>query len=270
MRGVGPLAAHSTGRRRFDLSRESESNLVARRRVGVLVPSANSTVEPDFVLAAPKHVTVHANRIGWEAKNLTEDEAIVDRMNARVEEAASNLAAARVDVIAYGFATGSFYRGLDYAARLLERLQKATGVPTVATSPAMVDALRTFGARRLTVTSPYPEWNNQRLRAYLEAAGFQVLNVAGEPRAAAGGFPVMSDQEPNDVVEFCVRVCESRADALLISCTMWRALEAAGELERRLGIPVVTANQATIWAAFRKLGVSQPIAGLGSLLEKLG
>lgn len=63
--------------------------MVARRRVGVLVPSANSTVEPDFVLAAPKHVTVHANRIGWEAKNLTEDEAIVDRMNARVEEAAS-------------------------------------------------------------------------------------------------------------------------------------------------------------------------------------
>lgn len=215
--------------------------MVARRRVGGLVPTANSTVEPDFVLAAPKHVTVHANRIGWDAKNLTEDEAIVDRMNARVEEAASNLAAARVDVIAYGFATGSFYRGLDYAARLPERLQTATGVPAVAASPAMVAALRAFGARRVTVTSPYP---------------------------AAGGFPAMSDQDPDDVVEFCVRVCESRADALLISCTMWRALEAAGELERRLGIPVVTANQATIWAAFRKLGVSQPIAGLGSLLEK--
>ncbi len=250
--------------------REPEHDMVARRRIGVLVPSANSTVEPDFVLAAPKHVTIHANRIGWEAKNLVEDEAIVDRMNASVEEAARNLAAARVEVIAYGFATGSFYRGLDYAARLLERLHTATGIPAVAASPAMVDALRSFGARRLTVTSPYPEWNNQRLRAYLEAAGFQVLNVAGEPRAAAGGFPTMSDQEPNDVVEFCVRVCEAQADALLISCTMWRALEAAGELERRLGIPVVTANQAAIWAAFRALGVNQPNAGLGSLLGTLG
>src|SRR5260370_34673774 len=154
--------------------------------------------------------------MGWEGKNLCEGEAIVDGMNARVEEAASNLSAARVDVIAYGFATGSFYRGLDYAARLLERLHKATGVPTVAASPAMVDALRAFGARRLTVTSPYPDWNNQRLRAYLEAAGFQVLNVAGEPRAAASGFPAMSDHEPDDVLEFCVRVCESRADALVI------------------------------------------------------
>lgn len=51
---------------------------------------------------------------------------------------------------------------------------------------------------------------------------------------------------------------------------MWRALEAAAELERRLGIPVVTANQATIWAAFRALGMRHPVAGLGSLLESLG
>ena len=244
--------------------------MAARRRVGVLVPSANSTVEPDFVLAAPERVTVHANRIGWAAQNLTEDEAIVDRMNERLEEAASNLAAARVEVIAYGFATGSFYRGPDYAARLLERLEKTSGVPAVAASPAMVDALRIFGARRLSVTSPYPDWNNQRLRTYLEATGFEVLNVVGEPRAAAGGFPAMSDQEPDDVVQFCMRVCEPLADALLISCTMWRAFEAAAELERRLGLPVVTANQATIWATFRALGLRQPIRGFGSLLETLG
>jgi len=132
--------------------REPEHDMVARRRIGVLVPSANSTVEPDFVLAAPRHVTIHANRIGWGAKNLVEDEAIVDRMNASVEEVASNLAAARVDVIAYGFATGSFYRGLDYAAHLLERLHTATGVPAVAASPAMVDALRSFGALPLDQT----------------------------------------------------------------------------------------------------------------------
>lgn len=154
--------------------------MTARRRVGVVVPSANSTVEPDFVLAAPKQVTVHANRIGWEAKNLNEDEAIVDRMNAGVTEAARNLAAARVEVIAYAFATGSFYRGLDYASQLVEQIESATGVPAVATSPAMVEALRALGARRLTVTSPYPEWNNQQLRAYLEAAGFRILNIAGE------------------------------------------------------------------------------------------
>ena len=79
----------------------------------------------------------------------------------------------------------------------------------------------------------------------------------------------MSDQTPEDVVEFCADVCDARADALLVSCTMWRALEVVGELERRLGIPVVTANQATIWASFRKLGLHHPIYGFGRLLEML-
>jgi hypothetical protein len=51
-----------------------------------IVPSANRTVELDFVLTAPK-VTVHADRIGWEAKNLNEDGAMVDQMNAGIEEA---------------------------------------------------------------------------------------------------------------------------------------------------------------------------------------
>ena len=87
-------------------------------------------------------------------------------MNAGVEEAASYLGAARVEVIAYGFATGSFYRGLNYATQLMERISKAGGVAAVAASPAMVEALRSFGAMSLSVASPYPEWNNQRLRAY--------------------------------------------------------------------------------------------------------
>ena len=80
------------------------------------MPSANSTVEPDFVLAAPKHVTIHANRIGWEAQNLVENEAIVDRMNASVEEAASNLAAAVPAAPAGGGVRGWGRNGLGTAA----------------------------------------------------------------------------------------------------------------------------------------------------------
>jgi maleate isomerase len=54
---------------------------------------------------------------------------------------------------------------------MLELIRREAGVPAVATSPSVVEALRFFGARRLSVATPYPEWNNQRLRAYLEAQG---------------------------------------------------------------------------------------------------
>jgi len=139
----------------------------------------------------------------------------------------------------------------------------------VATSPSVVEALRSFGARRISVATPYPEWNNQKLRAYLEAHGFDVLNVDGEPRAAASGNQGINDQDPESVVEFASRACRPDADALLCSCTAWRSVEAVAAIEGRTGKPVVTSNQSTIWASLRVLGVTQPITGFGRLLERL-
>ena len=137
----------------------------------------------------------------------------------------------------------------------------------MATTPSVVAALRAFGVRRISVATPYPDWNNQRLRAYLEAEGFDVLNVDGEPDAAASGNQGINDQSPESVVAFASRVCRAEADALLCSCTAWRAVEAVDALERRTGKPVVTSNQATIWMALGAIGVSEPVRGFGRLFE---
>ena len=99
--------------------------------------------------------------------------------------------------------------------------------------------------------------------------GFEVLTVDGEPIAAASGNQGINDQEPESVVEFATRMCRPQADALLCSCTAWRALEAVDPIEQKLGKPVVTSNQATIWAAFRAIGVDPRIRGYGRLLERL-
>jgi len=193
----------------------------------------------------------------------------MDRMNGEIESGAKYLATASVNVVAYGCTTGSFYRGPGYDRELIETITKAAGVPAVAAAPAVVEALRHFGARRISVATPYPEWNNQRLRAYLEASGFEVLNVEGEPRAAASGNQGINDRDPEEVVAFAARVCRPEADALLCSCTAWRSVEAVAELERRTGKPVVTSNQASIWMAFRALGLTTPLKGFGRLLESL-
>ena len=146
---------------------------------------------------------------------------------------------------------------------------RAAGVPAVATSPSVVEALRFFGARRVSVATPYPDWNNTQLRAYLESLGFEVLNVEGEPGAAASGNQGINDHDPEEVVAFASRVCRPEADVLLCSCTAWRSVEAVAELERRTGKPVVSSNQASIWAALRALKLTPRITGYGRLLESL-
>ena len=238
-----------------------------RTRIGVMVPSTNTSFEADFQMVAPRDVTIHGQRL-W----LTNDAlgaAGMDRMNSEVESGARYLATAKVDVIAYGCTTGSFYRGPGWDREMLEIIKNAAGVPAVATSPSVVEALRFFGARRVSVATPYPEWNNKQLRTYLEAMGFDVLNVEGEPQAAASGNQGINDRDPEEVVAFAPKVCRPEADVLLCSCTAWRSLEAVGELERRTGKPVVTSNQASIWAAYRAIGLKPKIIGFGRLLESL-
>jgi maleate isomerase len=238
-----------------------------RKRIGVMIPSTNTTCEADFQMTAPQGVTIHGQRM-W-ITNDAEGEASMERMNADIESGARYLATAKVDVIAYGCTTGSFYKGLGWDKEMLARIERAAGVPAVATSPSAVAALRFFGAKKLSVASPYPQWNNNKLRAYLEANGFEVLNVDGEPVAAKAGPQGINDQDPESVIEFASHVCRQEADVLFCSCTAWRSLEAVEALEKRTGKPVVTSNQATIWAAFRKIGVHQPIHGFGKLLQSL-
>jgi maleate isomerase len=225
-----------------------------RTRIGVMVPSTNTTFEADFQLVAPRDVTIHGQRM-W-LTNDAEGQAGMDRMNGEIETGARYLATAHVDVVAYG-------------RELIETIERGAGVPAVAAAPAVVAALRHFGARRLSVATPYPDWNNQRLRAYLEASGFEVLNVEGEPVAAKSGNQGINDRDPDEVVAFAARACRPEADALLCSCTAWRSVEAVAELERRTGKPVVSSNQASIWAAFRALGRAPEIRGFGRLLESL-
>ena len=241
--------------------------MAIRTRIGVMVPSTNTTCEGDFQLVADRNVTIHGQRL-WLTNDFGGDDDF-NRMNSEIESAARYLATAGVHAIAYGCTTGSFYKGLGWDEEMMEVIQKASGVPAAATSPSVVAALRFFGAKRISVATPYPSYNNEKLRAYLEAQGFEVLNLEGEPVAAASGNQGINDQDPESVVEFASSICREDADALLCSCTAWRSLEAVDELEKRTGKPVVSSNQATIWATYRNLGISEPVRGYGKLLESL-
>src|SRR5437870_11906558 len=235
--------------------------MAARRRIGVMVPSTNTTCEADFQLVLPRSYTVHGQRL-WLTNDALGEEGML-RMNGEIESGARYLATAHVDAISYGCTTGSFFKGPGWDREMIALIEKTAGVPAVATSPSVVEALRSFGARRISVATPYPEWNNQKLRAYLEAHGFHVLNVDGEPRAAASGNQGINDQDPESVVEFASRACRPDADALLCSCTAWRSVEAVAAIEGRTGKPVVSSHQSTIWASQRVHRVTPPITGFG-------
>src|SRR3954464_14112666 len=136
------------------------------KRIGLMVPSSNTTVEPEFYRALPRSVTLHTARL-----YLTRiaPEAIL-QMIEDMERQAKLLASADVDVIVLGATAPSLLKGLGYDRELIRNIEKATGRTATTPSTALVEAIRHVGARRVVLGSAYDEKVNGIAKAFLEAS----------------------------------------------------------------------------------------------------
>lgn len=229
-----------------------------RLRIGMLVPSGNVIIEPQVNAMLPQGVALYATRLPLTGSS----EAELLAMAENVEGPARLLAHARVDQIAFNCtAVSTFSKEMETS--ITRRIGQATGLPVLATSEALVAALRALGARRIMLLSPYLQAINDREVAFLEAAGFQVL---GETGLGLNTNAEMAALPPDTWLDLAKRHREDRADAWLVSCTAVRSAEVIEDLERELGRPVVTSNQALVWHCLRTAGIADRVEGFGSLL----
>jgi maleate cis-trans isomerase len=59
------------------------------------------------------------------------------------------------------------------------------------------------------------------------------------------------------------------ADAIVLSCTEMRSVEAIARLENEVGKPVISSNQAMAFQALQLAGIGDAVAGFGQLLERV-
>src|SRR5260370_1070809 len=161
----------------------------------------------------------------------------------------------------------TFYRGSHCHDELLAKLRRATGLRVSTMSQAVVDGLRSFGARRIAVATAYADDVNNRLKGFLTAQGFEVLALEG---FGLFGFGEPGNKSEADIIALGSKVCSAAqgAEGLLISCGGLRTLGVAKPLEERHDIPVVSSTQAAFLAALRLVGESGHVAGRGRLLEQ--
>ena len=234
------------------------------KRVGVILPSTNTTVEADFFRMAPMGVTVHFQRI-LRKSGLIGDYKIQEEMNREIDAAASMLATGHPDIIAYACTGGSVLKGIGYDQELIAGMKAASGVAAVTTASAVVDALNWMGIKKISIATPYGDDENRRIQVFLRDSGFTVLNIQGDPSTSNKDVSETSEEASDSVRTFAASVCQMEAEALFCACTAWQSLEIVEELEYQLSKPVLTANQVTMWSALRKIGLLQPIIGFGRL-----
>ena len=181
--------------------------------------------------------------------------------------AARELAATRPKAIMVIGTSLTFYRGFEAHEQLLSQLRELTGLPVSTMSAAVVDGLRTLGARKIAVCTAYGDEVNRRLRDFLVASGFEVLALRG---FGLEEFGAPSRKSEEDIIELAGKVCaEARgAQGLLISCGGLRTLPVGKTVEERFGVPVVSSTPAAFWKAMRIAGESGQVSGYGRLLEQ--
>jgi maleate cis-trans isomerase len=234
-----------------------------RGRIGLLVPSINTTMETEFWRIAPHGVSVHAARIAGGRHGTPEELRGMERAS---QDAAREVAMVEPDVVVYGCTSGSFFEGPDWNSRICAQLSEITRAPTVTTAGAMAQCLLAGGHRKVAVVTPYVELTNERLKDFLRAFGIRVTHL--------GTFDMLdmfdhAKIEPEEIYRKVRATDSDEAEALFVACTQLRALEVLDLLERDLGKPVYSAVQASAWQAYGAMGVDPGITDCGSLLRKL-
>jgi maleate cis-trans isomerase len=231
-----------------------------QRRVGVLIPSSNTSVESELSRALAPGVSLHSSRLSHFTGV---DPAAVEVMVADIARASALLATAAVDLLFLCATVPSLLRGPGYDREIAERIRQHTGIFAETTSSAMIAALRAVGARRIVLGTPFIPAMNERIVSFLTGSGFDVLAHDGlgiEDNLTIGRL------EPQSVVDVACAIDRPDADAVLLACTNWRTLASIDTLEARLGKPVITTTQASVWHILRALGLPATLPGHGRLL----
>jgi maleate isomerase len=233
-----------------------------RAKIGLIYPAAGWVMEPEFNAMSPEGVAAFTTRVSL--KDVSAEE--LSKIGDRAVEAAKLLAEAPMDVIALGCTSGSFVNGYEYDQNLIKRMaQISGGIPSTTTSTAVVNALKTLGAKKIAIATPYIDEVNIKAKEYFEACGFEVVKLKG--------LQLLYDTEIDNVdlehvYKLAKEVDTADADAVAILCTGIRSVPVLQALETDLGKPVISAIQATFWHCLRIAGVKEKIYGFGSLLER--
>jgi maleate isomerase len=247
----------------------STDAIATRAKIGVVVPATNTVVQPEMEAMRPAGVTNHVTRMRLPPRpydDPAEYKKALETEVGELNEALAVLTVCEPHVIAHGHSIHSF-RG-DGARALAEeqRLEALCGVPFITPSRAVLAGLEAIGRpARIGILTPYWPAADEMIAAFFESCGYAV--------AAAGG---LKSKGPTAVAQFTAEqildgfksIDSASVDALIHVGTNLPVSALTAHIEQVHGKPLVGVNVATYWLALRRVGITDPIAGMGLLAER--
>ncbi|MCZ6875588.1 MAG: arylmalonate decarboxylase [bacterium] len=240
-----------------------------RAKFGVLAPSTNTIVEPDFYCMNVPGVTCHFSRIHIRDQNLGSDaafEALLEQVRSEIQYAVERVLTAEPDYMVMGMSSETFWGGVEGNRQFIKQIKELTGGMGVATgAEACERALQLFGAKRIGVVTPYQPIGDENVERFFNEIGFDVVKIKGLRCPTAVSIARVQENELRDAL---LEVNSHDVDVLVQAGTNLSMVRLADEAERWLNKPVMAINAAIWWMALRENGMQDKLYGCGRLLRE--
>jgi maleate isomerase len=245
-------------------------SLAPRAKFGVLAPSTNTSVQPEYEALRPWGVTHHHSRLVIPDTRVTDDAsfmAMMDNIRGALFPALESVLTCHPDYVILGMSAETFWDGLAGAVQLRKKLEKTASVGVAMGSDACRAALRAYGRgiKRLGIITPYMPAGDRQVRRFFTDCGYQVVNLLGLKCSSPVLIAHESKQRLRDAI---LEVNRGRVDAIVQVGTNLAMAEVAAMAEFWLDKPVIAINTATYWYALRDFGIKDRMPGWGSLLAE--
>lgn len=237
-----------------------------RAKFAVLVPSTNTSVQPEFDDMRPHGVTNHISRIRIPNMPLNDDkdfELLMERIIEAQSEAVDSAMSCEPDRIVLGISAETFWGGLAASQTLRKQLEDQTGLPVSLGADAAQAALTLFGARKIGVVTPYQPIGGRNVVRFFEECGFQVAHIADLACESPTAIAHVSEARLAEAIR---AVDGPEVDAVIQVGTNLAMARLAPHAETFLGKPVIAINTAIYWQALRAHGIADQMDGFGSLM----
>ncbi|MGW4795895.1 maleate cis-trans isomerase family protein [Nonomuraea sp. NPDC004297] len=238
-----------------------------RRKFGVIAPSTNTIVEPDFYRMTVPGVTAHFSRIHIRDQSMDGDDGmrrLLTQIRDEIGAACERVMTCEPDYMVMGMSAETFWGGVEGNRRFVRQIRDLTGLEVATGAEACERALRLYGARRIGVVTPYQPVGDENVVRFFSEIGFEVSAIEGLKCPTAVSIAHVPEAELRAAV---TRVARG-ADAVVQCGTNLSMVGLADEAERWLGLPVIAINAATWWMALRDNGIDDRVRGAGSLLRE--
>ena len=242
-----------------------------RLKFGVLGPSTNTIVQPEFDDMRPFGVSNHYSRIQNTNAKAISNELFMSgarRIGKLTYDAIDWVMNADPDCLVMGMSAVTFDGGGAGADQFIQDvMERSGGLKVSVGSHSTRDALRAYGGiTKIALLSPYWPAMNETVKGYFAEYGFEVVRDICLKCESWTAIAQVSQQTLMDKLR---QLDGDDIDAIVQVGTNLCMSRLAGEAERWLGKPIIAINTATYWHALRANGINDKMLGFGRLLSDL-